>query len=151
MKNLEIAKIFYKIADILEFQGVDFKPLAYRRAAQNIETLSEDIVEYYHKNKLEDIPGVGKNIAEKIKEFLETGKLNYYEDLQKKVHIELDELMNVPELGPRKIKVLYEKLKVMNIADLKKAAESHKIRELFGFGSKSEDSILNNIRNLEKN
>lgn len=151
MKNLEIAKILYKIADILEFQGVEFKPVAYRRAANNIETMSEDIEEVYKQNKLENISGVGKNIAEKIAEFIKTGKLKYYEDLKKKIPIELDELMAIPEIGPKKAKFLYEKLKIKNIKDLKRAALTHKIQHLERMGVKTEETILRGIDLLEKN
>ncbi|MBI2670721.1 hypothetical protein HYX18_01975 [Candidatus Woesearchaeota archaeon] len=102
MRNLEVAKILYKIADILEFQGIEFKPVAYRRAASSVESLSEDIEKLYEEKKLEEIPGVGKNIAEKIAEIIKTGKLKYYEELKKQVPIDLDELMKIPEIGPKK-------------------------------------------------
>jgi DNA polymerase (family X) len=151
MKNLEVAKLLFGIADILEFQGVDFKPVAYRRAASNIESLSEDIQKIYEENRLEEIPGVGKNIADKIKEYLENGKLKYYEELKKEVPIKLDELMNLPEIGPKKAKILYEKLRIKNVSDLKKAALSKKIRNIPGMGIKSEDSILKGIESQEKN
>ena len=151
MKNLEVAKLLFGIADILEFQGVDFKPVAYRRAASNIESLNEDIEKIFEEDKLKEIPGVGINIAEKIKEYLETGKLKYYEELKKKVPIKIDELMNIPEIGPKKAKIFYEKLRIKNVIDLKKAALSGKIRNLPGMGTKTEDSILKGIISQEKN
>ena len=151
MKNFEIARILYRIADILEFQNVDFKPVAYRRAANNIETMSEDIEDMYRQNKLEEIPGIGKNIAEKIAELIDTGKSKYFEDLKKQVPVELDELMAIPEIGPKKVRLLYEKLKIRNINELKKAAESHKIQKLERMGIKTEETILRGIEFLEKN
>ncbi|MEK6974261.1 MAG: DNA polymerase/3'-5' exonuclease PolX [Nanoarchaeota archaeon] len=151
MRNIEVAKLLYKIADILEFLGVDFKPAAYRRAASNIESLSEDIGKIFNENRLEEISGIGKHIAEKISEYLKTGKLKYYEELKKRVPIDLDELMKIPEIGPKKARLLYERLKIKNISDLKGAALSHKIRNLERMGIKSEDSILRGIEFLEKN
>ena len=115
MKNLEVVKILNTIADILELQEVPFKPQAYRRAALSIESLSEDIREVYRRDELEEIPGVGKAIAEKITELLETGKLSYYEKLKKEIDLDIEELLSVPQLGPRKIKVLYKKLGIKNI------------------------------------
>ena len=86
MKNLEIVKILNNIADILELQEVQFKPQAYRKAALEIENLTEDIEEICQRGELEEIPGVGKNIAEKIEEIIKTGKLQYYEKLKKEVN-----------------------------------------------------------------
>ena len=82
MKNLEIARIFYEIADILEVQEVEFKPRAYRNAARSIEELTEDIAKIAERGELRNIPGVGEAIAGKIEEILKTGKLKYFEDLK---------------------------------------------------------------------
>ena len=117
MKNFEIAKILYKIADILEFQNVEFKPVAYRRAANNIETMSGDIEDVYKQNKLEEIPGIGKNIAGKIAEIIESGKSKYFEYLKKQVPVDLDELMAIPDIGPKKVRLLYEKLNIRNMRE----------------------------------
>ena len=145
MKNQEIARILYKIADLLEMEGVDFKPQAYRKAAQNIESLSIDIEEVYKKGELQKIPGVGKSIAEKIKEFLETGRVKKLEELMKKIPVDIERLSEVEGLGPRMIKTLYEKLGVKNLDDLEKAAKEGRIRRLKGFGEKTEKKILENI------
>lgn len=145
MKNLEIARIFYEIADILEMQGVEFKPRAYRKAAKSIETLTQDVEEYYKKGKLEDIPCVGENIANKIEEILKTGRLKYYEKLKKQVPKHLTELMQIPGMGAKRANVLHEKLKISSIKQLEKAAKKHKIAGLFGFGEKSEEDILKGI------
>ncbi len=123
MKNVEVARLLYQIADILELQEVEFKPQAYRKAAMNIEALSEDIAERYEKHQLEDIPGVGKGIAEKIAEFLEKGKSGYLEKLQKELPIDLEGLNQVQGLGPKTIKLLYKELHIKNIHDLEKAAK----------------------------
>ncbi len=145
MKNQEIAKILYEIADLLEIEGVEFKPRAYRKAAQNIESLSVDIEEIYKKGDLLKIPGVGKSIAEKVKEFLETGKVKKLEELKRKIPVDIEGLSAVEGLGPKMIKMLYEKLGVKNLDDLEKAAKERKIRKLKGFGEKTEEKILENI------
>ena len=95
MKNLEIAQILNNIANILELEEVQFKPRAYRNAARAIESLSEDIKDIYNRGELENIPGVGKHIAEKIKEIIETGKLKYYQKLKKKTKIILITTTNI--------------------------------------------------------
>jgi len=145
MKNQEIAKILYEIADLLEIEGVEFKPRAYRKAAQNIESLSVDIEELYKKGQLEKIPGVGKSIAEKIKEYLETGKVKKLEELRKKIPVDIESLSAVEGLGPKMIKVLYEKLGVKNLDDLERVAKQRRIRRLKGFGEKIEKKILEGI------
>src|SRR3989338_4820661 len=133
MKNQEIAKLFYEIADLLELTEDDFfKPMAYRRAAHSIELLNTDILDYYKQNKLREIPGIGEAIEGKIKEFIETGKLKYYKDLKKKIPIDL-RILDIPGVGPKKAKVLYKKLKIKTIPDLKKAAEQNKISKIKNF------------------
>lgn len=150
MKNQLIAKILNNIADILELQEVPFKPIAYRRAAQSVESLSEDIEEIYERNELEEIPGVGRHIAEKIVEIIETGKLKYYEQLKKEVKVDVERLNEVPSVGPKKIKVLYKKLGVKDLKDLEKVLKQHKVRELEGFGEKTEETLLHGIELLKK-
>ena len=150
MKNQLIVKILNNIADILELQEVAFKPVAYRRAAQSIESLSEDIEEIYKRKELEEIPGVGKNIAEKITEIIENGKLKYYEELKKEIKVDVEGLNQIPNLGPKKIKVLYQKLGVKSMVDLEKVLKQHKVRELEGFGEKTEETLLRGIELLKK-
>lgn len=145
MKNLEIARMLYEIADILEAQDVEFKPRAYRNAARSIEELSEDIIDIWKRDELEKIPGVGKNIGAKISEYLETGKLKYYDKLKRQFPVDLEALGKVEGLGPKRAIVLYKKLKIKNLDDLKKAVEKHKIRGLAGFGEKSEQKIMEGI------
>ncbi|MBU0456868.1 MAG: DNA polymerase/3'-5' exonuclease PolX [Nanoarchaeota archaeon] len=149
MKNLEITKILNNIADILELQDIQFKPQAYRKAAMAIESLTEDIEDIYKRGELEEIPGVGKHIAEKIEEFIKTGKLKYYQKLKKEVKVDIEELNEIPFLGPKKIKYLYQKLKIKNIKDLERAIIQKKLRELTGFGEKTEQIILEGIAFLK--
>lgn len=150
MKNRYVAEILYEIADILEIKGVEFKPYAYRRAAQNIESLPKDIEDIYNEGKLEELPGVGKAIAEKISEIIETGSSKSLDDLKKSVSVDL-ELLNIGGLGPKKIMILYKMLKIKNVSDLERAAKSGKIRKLRGFGEKTEQEILKNIDFKRKN
>lgn len=153
MENIEIAKIFYEIANYLEMENTPFKPAAYRKAAEILEGLKEDVEEIYKKggiSALEDIPGVGANMAKKIEEYLKKGHLKYLEDLRKKTPVDMEALTKIEGLGPRKIKVLYEKLGVKNIADLEKAVGSHKVSKLFGFGETSEENLAEAIAFLKR-
>jgi len=153
MRNQEIAKIFYGIASYLETESVAFKPYAYEKAAINLETLEEDVEEIYKKGglkALKSLPGVGKSIAEKIEEYLKTNKIKYYEQLKKKMPFNLEEIIAVEGMGPKKAKVLYQKLGIKNIKDLEKAAKAGKIVRLFGFGEKTEKNIIEGIAFLKR-
>jgi DNA polymerase (family 10) len=145
MKNKEIANIFYQIADIYEMKDVDFKPRAYRKAAQNIESLGKDIEEVYKNDELKDIPGIGESTAKDIKEFLETGKVKRLEKLKKDFPVDLERLSAVETIGPKKIQTLYNELGIEDLDDLEKAAKEGKIRSIKGFGEKTEKNILENI------
>lgn len=149
MKNTEVAEFLYKIADLLELQGeIRFKFLAYRRAAQTIESLSRDIEDIYKKESLDglrEIPGVGKDIALRIEEILKTGKLKYLDELKRNTPIDVDSLMNLEGLGPKRIGILYKKLKIKNVEDLEGAVKRGKIRKIPGFGPKVEENILKAI------
>jgi len=130
MENQEIAKILYEIAQYLEMEGVQFKPYAYQKAAITLETLEEDIEEIYTKgglSALKDIPGIGESIAEKIEEYLKKGKIKYYQELKKKTPLDIEKLTAVEGMGPKKVKVLYQKLGIRNLKDLEKTARAHKM------------------------
>jgi DNA polymerase (family 10) len=153
MINKELAKIFYQIAEFLELEGEKFKSQAYEKAALMLETMSQDVKEIYEKGgkeALKEIKGVGESIAEKIEEYIKTGKIKYYEDFKKKLPFNLDELTKVEGLGPKRAKFLYEKLGIKNLKDLEEAVKKHKIRGLFGFGEKTERNILQAINFLKK-
>ena len=154
MKNQELSKIFYEIAEFLELDGVSFKPYAYKKAAFSLENLKDDVFDIYRKggNKaLQDIPGVGENIANHIEEYLKTRKIKIYQEYKKRLPLKMDELTRVEGLGPRKIKVLYEKLGIKTLKDLEKATKNHKISPLFGFGKKTEKNILQGIEFQKRN
>ena len=150
MLNAKVIKILNNIADILDIQEVKFKPQAYRIAARSIENLSESIETIYEQGKLENIPGVGEHIAKKIEEIILTKKLKYYEKLKKEIKIDIESLHSIPGLGPKKIKVLFQQLKVKNIKDLKLAIKEKKFRTLPGFAEKTEKHLLNSIKLLKK-
>ena len=153
MKNQELAKIFNDMARFLEMDGVAFKPYAYQRAALSLESLNKDVAEIYRNGgtkALLEIPGVGKAIADHIEEYLKTGKIKHYEDFKKKLPLKMDELIRVEGLGPRKVKILYQKLGIKNLKDLEKAVKSHKIAPLFGFGEKTEKNILQGLEFLKR-
>src|SRR3989344_4743319 len=110
--NFEIAQIFYSIAVYLDMQGEYFKPRAYEKAARSIESLTEEISEIYKRGGIEalmNIPGIGQSIAEKIEELVKTGRLKYYEELKKKIPVDVERLISVEGVGPKTVKVLYEK------------------------------------------
>jgi DNA polymerase (family 10) len=149
MDNEGVAAFFYEIADLLELQGVAFKPIAYRKAAGSIEQLDEPIEKVAAENRLQDIPGVGESVAKKIEEILKTGKLAYIEKLRTEVPASLKELVSIPDVGPKTAMILYKDLGIKNMDDLKKAAIEHRLHALKGFGEKTEERILQGIRTVE--
>ncbi len=153
MKNQELAKIFNDIARFMEIDGVAFKPYAYQKAAFSLQALPEDIGDIYRKkgkDGLREISGIGENLAHHIEEYLKTGKVKIYEEFKKKLPVNMDELLRVEGLGPKKIKTLYEKLGVKDLKSLEKAVKKHDIAPLFGFGEKTEENILQGIEFLKK-
>jgi DNA polymerase (family 10) len=151
MDNIEISKILNEVADILEIKGEDqFRIGAYRRAAQVIEALPKDINEIYQEGKLEEIPGVGKSLAQHIKDLIEKGKCQDFENLKKKIPSGLIELMKIEGLGPKRVKFLYDKFHVSSISSLKKLIGSHRLLKERGWGKKSEQNILRGIQLYEK-
>src|SRR5208337_2926718 len=140
-----VAKILYEIADLLDMQGVQFKPQAYRKAARTIASLPSPIEEVYSEGKLDELPGVGVNIAKKIAEIIETGSLKYFEELKKNTPIDFESLLAVEGLGPKTVQLLYKKLGIKSLDDLELAAKQHKIRTIKGLGPKIEENILDSI------
>ncbi|OGZ66053.1 MAG: DNA polymerase III [Candidatus Staskawiczbacteria bacterium RIFCSPHIGHO2_02_FULL_33_16] len=153
MKNQEIAKIFYEIARFLQIDKVAFKPYAYERAAVSLEAIKDDVAQIYIKGgrkMLEEIEGIGKAMSDHIEEYLKTGKIKLYEEFKKKLPVQMDELVKVEGLGPRKVKVLYQELGIKNIKDLEKAVKKHTIAPLFGFGEKTEKNIMQGLEFLKQ-
>ncbi len=145
MSNQELANLFYDIADMLDIQGIKWKPLAYRKAALTISTLSTDITEVYNQGKLRELEGVGEAICKKTEEYIKTGKIAKHEQLKKRYPIDFSTFRLIRGLGPRTAYTLYLKLKIKNLEDLKDALANNKIRGLEGFGVKSENELINSV------
>lgn len=134
-------------------KNIPFKPRSYEKAAYSVENLEEEVSEIYKKGGLktiEDIPGVGVSIGEKIEELVKTGHLRYYEKLKKSFPVEIGKLSAIEGVGPKMIFKLYKKLRIRNVKDLGKAARAGKIAKIVGFGRKTEEKILKGIEFLKK-
>jgi DNA polymerase (family 10) len=150
MKNQQIAKIFSEISELLELKGENvFRIRAYRRAAQNMDTLSKD-VSSLSQEELESIPGIGKDLAAKIHEFIETGKIAKHEELKREIPGGVLQLLTVPGLGPKKAKMLFERLKVKSVADLETAIRKGKLAGLPGIQKKTVENILQGIELIKR-
>ena len=146
LSNHQLAEIFNLIGDLLEIKGeVIYKILAYRKAADALVNYGRDVHEVWREGKLTDIPGVGKAISEKIDELLSTGRLEFLEKLKKEVPESLAQLLQVPDLGPKKIALFWRELGITGLEGLEAAARSGKLRSLPGMGEKSEARILAGI------
>ena len=154
MKNSEVAEVLRNISILLDMDDVQFKPRAYEKAALSIEAMEQDVEEIYREGGIKalmQIPGIGESIAEKIEEFIKTNKLSYYEELRRKVPVDLESLSRIEGLGPKKIKLLYEGLRIRNMNDLEKAAREHRISKLPGFKARTEQNILKGIDFAKRN
>lgn len=147
MENKGIADIFNKIADLLDIRGENpFRIRSYRNAARTIEDLGPSIQSLIQAGQdLEDLPGIGKSIREKIEEIVATGKSRLLEELEGEVPAGLTDLLKLEGLGPKKVKALYDELGVDSIDRLEKAAQAGKLRTLSGMGIKTEEKILKSI------
>lgn len=153
MKNQEISKMLGEISEYLEMNGEPFRPRAYLKAARVIDGLDEDIIRIYERGgikALRAIPGVGESIAEKIEEYIKTGRIRYFEDLKKRTPVDVSSLTAIEGLGPKKIKKLYTKLGIKSVDELSDAASQGKVRGLEGFGEKTEENILKGIQFLKQ-
>ena len=136
MDNEDVATVLFEIADLLDLQGVAFKPNAYRRAARNINALEEDINKIAAEGRLRDIPGVGEAMTKKIEELVATGKLDYLAQLRSEVPPGLVEILKIPDVGPKTAMILYKELGISTVDGLKEAALNHKLHGIKGFGKK---------------
>jgi DNA polymerase (family 10) len=151
LNNRQLADTFTVIANLSEIKGeIIYKTLAYRKAAENLAGLCREAADYWKEGKLEDIPGVGKAIAEKIDELLRTGKLEFLEKLKQEVPPSLADWLQVPGLGPKKVALIWKTLKFTTLADLEKAARAGKLHDLPGMGEKSEKQIIAGIESLAR-
>jgi DNA polymerase (family 10) len=152
MKNAEIARIFSEIADMLDFLGDSpFRVRAYRAAARYLMDMEEPIerVAEGGEKALDELPYIGHDLAQKILEYLRTGKVKKHEELKKKVPPGVLEVMRVPGVGPKTAKLLYDELGVDSLASLRKALESGRVLELPGFGEKKRARLLHNLELVE--
>jgi len=148
MTNVEIAAVFEHIADLLEFQGANtFRVRAYRNAARTIHDLPESATEIAAdpNRSLLEIEGIGKDLAEKITTLLQTGSLPMLEELLAEIPESVLAILRVPGLGPKRASILFHELNIANIDQLREACQRHRVRELKGFGAKSEAAILQGL------
>ncbi|MBI4302268.1 MAG: DNA polymerase/3'-5' exonuclease PolX [Chloroflexi bacterium] len=151
MRNREVAGLLENIADLLEIKGESlFRIGAYREAARRIESLTQDIAQMAEAGTLRQIPGVGEAIATKIQEYLATGHLRYYDDLQHEVDPALIDLLRVPGMGPKKVQLLHKSLSIRTMDELYQAAREHRLAPLPGMGVKTEQNILKELERLQQ-
>ena len=151
VQNSDVSDIFNKVADLLEIEGANpFRVRAYRNAARAISSLPRSVSDMIESEEnLTELPGIGEDLAGKIKEVVQTGSLAQLEALESSTPSELSRLMKVPGLGPKRVKAIYENLGVVDLKSLKEAAEKGKVRELEGFGKKTEQTILEELEDVE--
>lgn len=148
--NTELAKIFSQIADMLEILDENpFRIRTYRKAALTIETLPYEIREV-EESKWKEIPGIGEHTAAKIHEYIITGKMKFYQELEQKVPPKIREMLDIPGLGPKTIHKLRKMLHIQNVGDLETAARAKKIQKIKGLGEKVEEKILKGIELARK-
>ncbi|MGB3702630.1 MAG: DNA polymerase/3'-5' exonuclease PolX [Anaerolineales bacterium] len=149
--NQDLAKIFQTIANLLEIKGeVIYKILAYRKAADSLRDYGGNVYDVWQEGRLTDIPGVGKAISEKIDELYTSGHLEYLDNLSEEVPPSLAELLEVPDLGPKKISLFWKELGITDLAGLEAAARGGELQNLPGMGQKSEAKILAGIEALSR-
>lgn len=157
MENKRISEIFEEMSNIIGIEKTstsNFESRAYKRAALTIGTLQQDISDIYKQGGIKalmELPGIGKGLAEKISEYLTTGHIKEYDELKKKYPIDFTSLLSIEGIGPKKAIELYEKLGVTDIPTLKDALEKHKLKDLQGFGEKSESEIAKGVTLAESN
>jgi DNA polymerase (family X) len=150
--NRDIAEIFNKLADLLEIEGANqYRVWAYRTAARTIGELPQSAVDMVEKGEdLSELSGIGKDLAGKIAEIVETGELGQLKELQSRTPADLGAMMDIPGLGPKRVQALHENLGINSLEDLKEAAQQQKIREVSGFGVKTEEKFLKEIKLLSE-
>ena len=146
-RNAEVARVLKEIGLLLEIEGKDkFKPRAYNRGMRSIASLGEDIESVAKRDALTDIPGIGKGLSEVIKSYLETGEVELLTELRTRVPVKVLELDSIPGVGPKTIKLVYDKLGVTDLGTLEKAANGGKLSGLPGLGEKTQVQIIEGIK-----
>lgn len=150
MNNKQVAAVLYEIADLLEIKGESpFKSRAYSHAARTIESMSQDIQTLVESGVLSEMEGIGESLTAKITTLVQTGSLPYYDELKAALSPGLIALLRVPGLGPKKVKLLYEKLKIEDLEGLEKACREGELPKLPGMGAKTAANILMGIEQLK--
>ncbi|MBM4307191.1 MAG: DNA polymerase/3'-5' exonuclease PolX [Deltaproteobacteria bacterium] len=151
MKNKELADLFERMADILEFKDENpFKINAYRKASRILGDLTQDIEEVAERGELKKISGIGEGIAQKIEEYLKTGKVSKFEEARKGVGDELIALMDIPGLGPKTLALIHKEKGIKNLSQLEKVVESGSLIGLPGMGEKKVENIKRGIQLLQQ-
>jgi DNA polymerase (family 10) len=153
MQNAEIARIFDEISDLLEIQGANsFRVRAYRNASRTIEGTSESVASMAETGiaALQDLPGIGEDLAKKIVTIVESGSLTQLDELRQQVPPAVVQMLRIPGLGPKKVATLFKELGLSSLEMLRAAAEAGKIAELKGFGKKTEQTILEGLSLAEQ-
>lgn len=151
MTNLELAWALAEMGDLLELKGEEpFKVRAYHRAARSLENLEEEAAAIYARGALEEIPGVGKNLAKKLAELLTTGRSTFLENLRREVPPGLREMLAIPGLGCRTVRQIHQGLGITTLAELEQAARERRVRTLPGLGGKTELAILRGLEMLRE-
>ena len=146
MRNFEIAFIFNQIADLLEIQGANpFRVRAYRRAALNIEGLSDNIETLSVQGTLRSVPGIGEDLANKIGEYIASGKIAFHEELKEQIPPGLANMVEIPSVGPKTAKEIYDRFQIQTIEDLDALCKTDKLLGVPGFKQKTIDNILRGI------
>ncbi len=146
--NADVASVFEEMADLLEIEGSNpFRIRAYRNAARTLRDLPRDVGAMLGEGEdLTELPGIGEDLAAKIKEVVETGTATALEEHRKKVPKTLTELLRIPGIGPKRVKALYHDLGIRTLDQLQKAAQDGLVRSLHGFGDKTERYILDQLK-----
>ncbi len=151
MKNKELADLFGKMADILEFKGENpFKIGAYRKASRVIGDLTQDVQELARTGKLRQVPGIGESIAQKVEEYLQSGRISKYDEIREGISDELMALMDIPGVGPKTVALLYKERGIESLSQLEKALEEGSLLHLFGMGEKKIENIKRGIELLKQ-
>lgn len=151
MDKKEISHILHQIGVMLELKGENpFKARAYYNGARRMETLEEDLYELVREGRIQEIPGIGAALGEKIQELVETGAMAYYTELASTIPSGLFDVLRVPGLGAKKVSQLYQELGITTLAELEYACIENRLIELKGFGEKTQEKILKGIETLKK-
>ncbi len=151
MANDEVAALLHEIGDMLDILGEDrFRVVSYHRAARAVEGLTTDVEDLARDGKLGEIPGVGSAIADKITEYVTSGRIGYHEELKARFPPGVLELLQVRGVGPKKVQILWHQLGITDLATLEQAAKHHRLRRIKGFGEKTEDNLLKAIETFRQ-